>query len=115
MQALMMKASGVSRTPSCDALLFERDTRDLQIGDVGILVLRHVRQIEPARLQARAGNPLDARQRFDFDGAELREIHYRHLGQRRSGRRRRAPRRVRMPFTYAFTSSCVMRPLVRCP
>ncbi len=63
----MMKTSGVKRTPSSAALFFSAAARRLQVGDIRIFMLRHVRQIDPACLQPRAGNPLDARQRFDFD------------------------------------------------
>ena len=95
-----MKASGVSRTPSCAALPFERDPRDFEIGDVRIVVLRDVRQIEPARLQARTGDALDARQRLDLDGTELREIDFRHLGQRRACRGRAAVARAALDVRF---------------
>ena len=108
MQALMMNASGVRRTPSCGRLALERDARDVHIGDVGVLVLRDVRQVDPARLQARAGDHLNARQAAWLStGAELREVDFRHL---RQSARRRAGGALRSLFTYAFTSSCVMRP-----
>ena len=93
-----------------NALLFrlglERDTRDIQIRDVRLVVLRDVRHIDPACLQPRAGNALDARQRLNVHGAEFREVDFRHLGQRPAA----APApEVSSAFTYAFTSSWVMR------
>ena len=85
-------------------LALESDPCDVEVSDVGVLVLRHVRHVEPARLQARAGNALDARQRLDFDGAEFREIDLRYRGQSRV-RAGAGAGDVRSLFTCAFTSS----------
>src|SRR5205807_1931639 len=60
----------------------------LELGDVGQVELRDVRDIHPARMQPRAGDPLDARQGLDRGGAELREVHRRDRRQRGGGRTR---------------------------
>ena len=89
-----MKASGVSFTPAASALLLEARAQLLELGDVGLVELRDVRDVDPAGVQARPGDALDARQRLGLDRTELREIHRRHLRcsrrRRRRGRGRRA-------------------------
>ncbi len=67
-----------------------------ELGDVGEVVLGHVRQVDPARLQARPGDLLDPRQRLQFDLAEFREIDLRRLRQRRRPRRRGLSREYRL-------------------
>ena len=54
--------------------LLELDARVLQLGDVGFIELRNVRQIDPAGVQPRAGNALDAAERLNLHRTELREI-----------------------------------------
>src|ERR1700676_5803693 len=49
----------------------ERLARLLELGDVSLVELCDVRQIDPARVQSRSGYALHAAQRFDFDRAEL--------------------------------------------
>ena len=77
-----MKASGVSLMPSLRGLLLELGAHVLESGDVRLVELRDVRNVDPARMQARPGDLLDARQRLGLDGAELREVDLRHAGQR---------------------------------
>ncbi len=82
-----MKASGVSLMPPAAAFSFSFVAQRLELGDVGLVELRDVRDVHPARMQPRAGDPLDARQRLGLDRPELREVDGRH---RRAARRRRA-------------------------
>src|SRR5690606_14191945 len=56
-----------------------------QAGDVREVVLRHVGQVDPTRLQARSRDFLDARQRLPFRLAEAREIDARDFRQCRAG------------------------------
>ena len=77
-----MKASGVSLTPAACARVLERSARLLELGDVRFVELGDVRDVDPTRLQARTGDPLDARQRLRLDGSELREIDLRQRRQR---------------------------------
>jgi hypothetical protein len=58
----------------------------LEIGDIGKIVLRDMGQVDPAGLQPRAGDLLDARQRLQFDFAEFLEIDFRRLRQARACR-----------------------------
>ena len=68
-----------------DATFFRRAFKLLpfrfEFGYVGKIMLRDMRQINPARLQARTGDFLDPRQWRDLDFAELREIDRRHFWQ----------------------------------
>ena len=68
------------------ALSLSASARLLELGDVRFVELRDVRDVDPARLQARTGDPLDARQRLRLDGSELREIDLRQRRQRRACR-----------------------------
>ena len=45
-----------------------------EIGDVGFVVVRDVRNLQPVAMQVRTGELLDARQRLALDLTELREI-----------------------------------------
>ena len=49
-------------------------------------MLRDVRDVDPARVQARARDPLDPAQRLRLYGSELREVDGRQRGQRRAAR-----------------------------
>src|SRR5262245_26735769 len=68
-----------------DALLgrlaFELNTCGFQLRDVSDIELRDVRNIDPARMQPRAGDALNPIERPCFDGAELREIDFRYFRQ----------------------------------
>src|SRR5690606_37546076 len=75
-------------------LRLERVARLLERRDIGLVVLRDVRQVDPARVQPCAGDALDARQRLVFDLAELREIDLGHGRQGRAGRGRAAQDRL---------------------
>ena len=55
-------------------LLVERDAKRLELGDVGVVELRDVRDHHPVAREVRAGDLLDARQRLRLDRAELREV-----------------------------------------
>ena len=66
-------------------LVLQRAARRVHVGDIRIFMLSHMRQIQPACLQSRARYLLDARERLDFDGSEMREIDCRHPRQRRCG------------------------------
>ena len=97
--ARMMKASGVSLTPAACALSFRLARISSSVRDVGFIELRDVRDVDPARMQPRARDALDARQRLGFHGSELREVDYRHGGQCACARWRRRlwrPRRRRV-------------------
>ena len=61
----------------------------LQRGDVGLIVLRDVRDVEPARLQAWAGDLPHPGERHELDLAVLRKVHHRDFRQRRAGGSRR--------------------------
>src|SRR6202011_4509514 len=87
-------------------LLLELVARSLEIGDVGFVELRDVRDIDPARMQTRTRNLLNARQRLGFYGTELREVDGRNDWQTasatcrrtRRGRSRRRQRVLHKPF-----------------
>ena len=49
----------------------------LEIGDVGLVELRDVRNRDPVAVQIRPGELLDARQRLRLDRAELGEVDFR--------------------------------------
>ena len=89
--ARRMNASGVSLMPAFARLALELVAHLLEVGDVGFVHLPDMRNIEPARLQARTGNLLDAAERLDLDGAELREVDFRDFRQRAASRCRAAP------------------------
>ena len=95
-------------------LLLELGAHVLERGDVRLVELRDVRNVEPARVQTRPGDLLDAGQRLGLDRAELREV-----DRGTPGSAPRAPRHAPPPLssflTNAFTSSCVMRPLKPVP
>jgi hypothetical protein len=55
-------------------LLVDLHAEGFQVGDVGVLVVGDGRDHDPVARQVGAGNLLDARQRLDFDGAELGEV-----------------------------------------
>ena len=76
-----MNASGVTLIPRCLRLFLERRAFLFELRDVGFVVLRDVRHVDPARVQPRAGDLLDPRQRLGFDAAVLREVHGRDCGQ----------------------------------
>ncbi len=86
------------------------------LGDVRLVELRDVRQVDPARVQARTGDLLDARQRLALDRAERREVDDRHVRPRRT---RAAAAGAPMPdsscLTCALTSVSVTRPLAPVP
>ncbi len=63
-----MKASGVSLMPS-SAPSTSVVAHRLELGDVGLVELRDVRQVHPARMQPRPGDALHARQRLDLRSA----------------------------------------------
>ena len=53
----------------------------LELGDVGLIVLRHMRDVKPIAMQVCAGQFLDARQRLHLHRAELGVIDLRQCGQ----------------------------------
>ena len=57
----------------------------VQVGNVGLVVLGDVRHVEPGPLEVGARDPLDARQGLALDGAELRKVLGRDLGDTRRG------------------------------
>ncbi len=81
-----MKASGVSLMPALRRRILQLAAQCLELGDVRLIELRDVRDVDPACMQARARNPLDARQRLRLDGAELREVDGRNDRQRAAAR-----------------------------
>ena len=95
-------------------LALELVARLFELGDVRFVDLRDVRDVDPARLQARAGDLLDAAERLDLD-------------RRRTSRSRppatfgsAPPPAAAGPafsacLTKALTSSAVMRPLTPVP
>ena len=54
--------------------LVELNTEGLELGDVGIVVVRHMRNDDPVAVQIRAADLLDARQVLALDSAELGEV-----------------------------------------
>ena len=54
MQALMMNTRGRQPHLLLRRLILQGAARRFEVGDVGILVLRHMRQIQPTGLQPRA-------------------------------------------------------------
>ena len=89
----------------------------LEVGDVGLVELRDVRDRDPVAVQVGPGELLDARQRLRLDRAELGEV---DLRPRRQVERQRAalPALDRgrgafltaRPLTKPCTSACRMRP-----
>ena len=65
-------------------LALQRLAAGLHVGDIRLVILRDMRNIHPARVQARTGNFLNATQRLFFDRPELAEIDLRHFRQGRS-------------------------------
>ncbi len=82
--ARTMNASGVSLMPSVERFLLELVAGVFEIGDVRFVELRDVRDVHPARVQARTGDLLDARERLRFDRAELREVDRRDAAEGRA-------------------------------
>ena len=77
----MMKASGVSEMPRAFAAPLSSwrfASRSVMSDEV---VLRDVRQVDPARLQPRTGNLLYACQRLNVDLTKFREIDAGHFRQ----------------------------------
>src|SRR4029079_5802981 len=66
------------------------DARGFQLSNVGLIELRDMGQIYPAGMETCGRYALDAAERLDFPGAELREVGHLHLGQRAAGGGRRA-------------------------
>ena len=92
-------------------LVLQRRARGLDVGDVGFVELRDVRHVDPARVQARARDLLDATERPALDGTERSEVDDGHARQRGAGSAGRVSKRL----TYALTSCSVMRPLAPVP
>ena len=101
--------SRIARTAACDderqrrdlharrrGLVLERTAQRFEIGDVRFVELRDMRDVDPRRLQARAGDLLHAVERLDLDCAERGRIVVVRLRQRRR-RRGRAPRHPPSP------------------
>ena len=86
-----MNASGVRRYAALLGRPFELLAPRFKIRDVSEVVLRNVRQVDPAGLKARAGDLLDTRQWLNIDLTELRESRHRRPGQRSTSRRCRLP------------------------
>ena len=86
-----MNASGVSLMPSFAALPLSLLRVVFELGDVRFVHLPDVRHVEPARLQPRTGDLLDAAERLDFDRTELREVDLGNLRQRAAAARSGAP------------------------
>jgi hypothetical protein len=82
--AFIKKASSVSLASGRSALT--RTAERLEVGNVGILVVGHVRNRDPIAVQQRTGDALDARERLDFDRPELCEVDLRPGGQREGHR-----------------------------
>ena len=61
----------------------------VQGGDVCLVVVRDMRDVQPGSVQVRSGQLLDPRQRPGLDGAELREVLRRDLRDSRHGHCRR--------------------------
>jgi len=55
-------------------LLLEAGARFLERGDVGLVELRDVGDVDPARMQAWTGDLLDARERSSLDRPEGRKV-----------------------------------------
>src|SRR5204863_5394886 len=72
--------------PALLRLVLERAATLLVLRDVRFVVLRDVRDVDPARVQARARDPLDPAQRLRLYGSVLREVDGRQRGQRRAAR-----------------------------
>ena len=64
-------------------LFLERAAQRFEFGDVRFVELRDVRDVDPRRLQARAGDLLHAIERLDLDRAERGRVVVVRLGQRR--------------------------------
>jgi hypothetical protein len=79
-------------------LLVGEHAEGFQLRDVGIVVVRDVRDQDPVAVEVGAADLLDARQRLALDGAELREVHFRprqqaeRLATAATGRRLRSGR-----------------------
>jgi hypothetical protein len=74
-------------------LLVEPDAKILQLGNVGLIVIGHVRDHHPIAMKVRAGDLLDTRKRLALDRAEFGKIDLRPRQQiepRCSGGSRRA-------------------------
>src|SRR4030095_9291406 len=78
--------------------------RLLEIADVRLVHLPHVRHVEPARLKARPGDLLEATERLDLDRAELREVDLGHSRQGAARGRRAALERLLHPGFHVVRS-----------
>ena len=79
----------------CGGTLLELGARGFQIGNVGLIELRDVRQIDPARMQPSAGYAPDSAERLSLHCTELRKVRHLHAWQacpRPAARRTRAGR-----------------------
>ena len=115
--ALIRNASIVTLTPAFSFSLLRRDAERFEIGDVGLVELRDVRNHHPVAREVGAGDLLDPRQRLRFDGAELGEIDLRprqQVERAAAAELAGAAAAVAAPLsaclTNACTSSCRMRP-----
>ena len=95
-------------------LLLERAAQRLEIGDVALVVLRDVRDVDPRGLQARPRDLLHARERLDLDRAERGVVDHGDFRQRRA-RGDAVRRRTSRSLTNALTSSSRMRPFSPLP
>ena len=98
-------------------LVLEAGAQLLELGDVGLVELRDVRDVDPAGMQARPGDALDARQRLESRSGRTARSRPPAPPAAPPPRAAAAPRRGAPPppsetlLTNALTSSCVMRPL----
>ena len=104
--ALIRNASIVTLMPAFSFSLLSCDAEGLELGDVGFVELRDVRDHHPVAVQVRARDLLDARQRLRLDRPELREVDLRPRQQveRRRRRCRAAARAARPPPAPASRS-----------
>ncbi len=74
-------------------LVLQARAQLLEIGDIGLVELRDVRNVDPGRLQARTRDLLDAGERLRLDRSVLRVVDHGNRGQRRAGTRGGCARR----------------------
>ena len=116
-----MKASIVSLKPFFSVSDGLRLAEGLEVGDVGLVELRDVRDRDPVAVQVGAGELLDARQRLRLDRAELGEVDLRPGRQVERQRRRRlaragaglASKRALHEGLHVLVQDAALR--VRCP
>ena len=89
-----MKASGVSLMAALRRRILQLPAQGLELGDIRLVELRDVRDVDPARMQARAGNALDARERLGLDRTERGEVDRGNCGQRSAARLAACRRRL---------------------